>query len=359
VAAVEIEIAARQVDVGLDAKLTVSDSATHGPSPEYTPAVVFHPTAFAIGSGKPRVRRNPVEGNSADLTRVSRRELLKRGAALGGAVLWVTPGMQVVGMSRALAQEVSPVPPTGSGDITGQVVDASTAAPIAGATVSVVGTAISTTTDSSGNFLLVGVPAGTQTLEASASGYLTASTSVEVIDGDTVTKVIALSAVSTDQITAVLTWGAIPSDLDLHASGPDGSGGRFHAWYANKTPVPHVELDIDDVTGFGPETMAFKIRLDLGGTFVAGTYRVWVHDYTNRFGTPQWDESNASVVFNGLGGQIAEYLVATAVAAQGGVVEADDDLWRVFQFDLDTAGNISDIVVLQDFVTGVDSTPDV
>ena len=39
---------------------------------------------------------------------LSRRDLLKRGAALGGALVWVTPIVQVVGMRPAFAQTVSP-----------------------------------------------------------------------------------------------------------------------------------------------------------------------------------------------------------------------------------------------------------
>jgi len=40
---------------------------------------------------------------------ISRRELLKKGTLLG-VVAWVTPVVQVVGMSPALAQTTSPVP---------------------------------------------------------------------------------------------------------------------------------------------------------------------------------------------------------------------------------------------------------
>ena len=39
---------------------------------------------------------------------ISRRDLLKRGALVGGAVLWVAPFVQVVGMGRAFAKDVSP-----------------------------------------------------------------------------------------------------------------------------------------------------------------------------------------------------------------------------------------------------------
>ena len=39
---------------------------------------------------------------------ITRRELLKKGALVGAAVLWVTPVVQVVGMGRAHAKDVSP-----------------------------------------------------------------------------------------------------------------------------------------------------------------------------------------------------------------------------------------------------------
>jgi hypothetical protein len=38
---------------------------------------------------------------------LTRREVIKKGALLGGTVMWVTPIVQTVGMSRALAQEPS------------------------------------------------------------------------------------------------------------------------------------------------------------------------------------------------------------------------------------------------------------
>jgi hypothetical protein len=39
---------------------------------------------------------------------LTRREILKRGALFGGAVLWTTPVIQTIGMSRAAAQVASP-----------------------------------------------------------------------------------------------------------------------------------------------------------------------------------------------------------------------------------------------------------
>ncbi len=42
---------------------------------------------------------------------ITRRDLLKKGAVLGGAVVWVTPIVQSVGMGRAFAQATSPCMP--------------------------------------------------------------------------------------------------------------------------------------------------------------------------------------------------------------------------------------------------------
>lgn len=39
---------------------------------------------------------------------ITRRDLLRRGAVLGGAVVWTTPVVQTLGMGRAFAQTASP-----------------------------------------------------------------------------------------------------------------------------------------------------------------------------------------------------------------------------------------------------------
>lgn len=40
---------------------------------------------------------------------ITRRDLLRRGAVLGGAVVWTTPVVQTLGMGRAFAQSGTPV----------------------------------------------------------------------------------------------------------------------------------------------------------------------------------------------------------------------------------------------------------
>lgn len=50
---------------------------------------------------------------------ITRRDLLRRGAVLGGAVVWSTPVVQTLGMGRAFAQTASP---TGDKDVSYAVI---------------------------------------------------------------------------------------------------------------------------------------------------------------------------------------------------------------------------------------------
>src|SRR5690606_4568481 len=43
----------------------------------------------------------------------------------------------------------------------------------------------------------------------------------------------------------VLVWGQVPSDLDAHLTGPNGTGGRFHVYWVERTHGP-TRLDVDD-----------------------------------------------------------------------------------------------------------------
>jgi len=69
-----------------------------------------------------------------------------------------------------------------AGRITGTVTDAG-GAPVAGASVTVRGTALGTLTDPRGRFLIAGVQAGPQTVEVARIGYAAASQTVNVTDG--------------------------------------------------------------------------------------------------------------------------------------------------------------------------------
>jgi len=61
--------------------------------------------------------------------------------------------------------------PGDSAALTGQVIAGETRAPIAGATVQMMGTRLTTTTDSAGRFALTGLPPGVVMVEVRAIGY--------------------------------------------------------------------------------------------------------------------------------------------------------------------------------------------
>ena len=50
----------------------------------------------------------PTEGPDEQPVGITRRQALKRGAVLGGALAWATPVVQVIGMKPAFAQVASP-----------------------------------------------------------------------------------------------------------------------------------------------------------------------------------------------------------------------------------------------------------
>lgn len=169
------------------------------------------------------------------------------------------------------------------GNMIGKVVtDLVTRTGIPNATVTVVGTNLQTTTDANGDFRFNCIrPAGQKTVLATApacgSNIGTANVSTS---GDSQQVVISLNcnAVVVDKIVAILQWAAQPTDLDAHLSGPDGQGGRFHLFFANRAqpPVPYASLDTDDVNSFGPETLTISKS---AAVFVAGDYHVWVHNF--------------------------------------------------------------------------------
>ena len=221
---------------------------------------------------------------------------------------------------------------TGTGSISGSIVNALDGVGVSSMTLRLwqglhQNTALapmgSYTSAGDGTFLLPNVPAGYYTLQASKEGFLNVSYDVVCLGGrvspnqDTATT----PALQGGQMRIVLTWGADPSDLDSHLTGPDASGGRFHTWYAGRD-ASVANLDRDDTTSFGPETTTITQQFP-------GVYRFYVHDYSNLSATassPSFDMSRSSAkvqVFNSLG-LMAVYNVPSN---QGGTI------WTVFEYD--------------------------
>jgi len=233
------------------------------------------------------------------------------------------------------------------GTITGTVVDAQTNAALANVAVSVTGTGLSTTTDASGAFTIADVPAGGQSVVARLDGYVETSQGIIVLDGAVTETSIGMLQIGAggDHVAAVLSWGQDPRDLDLHMSGPDGSGGRFHAYFGSRTPVSHVDLDLDDTTSFGPETMT--VRPTESGNYVPGDYHVWVHHFS---GETTLGQSSAAITLFAAGSQVAQYSVGSATG------DSSQLIWLVVNFTVTEGGAITNLNVQQTFADGSSGT---
>jgi len=70
-----------------------------------------------------------------------------------------------------------------------------------------------------------------------------------------------------------LTWGENPGDLDSHLWTPNIEGSVYHVYYAsrgNSAAAPYVDLDVDDVTSYGPEHIT--IYDEFPGTYIYAIY---------------------------------------------------------------------------------------
>lgn len=186
------------------------------------------------------------------------------------------------------------------------------------------GSVIKTTTTSSvGSYTFSNIEAGNYTIEISGSGYNQTFFNVICIGGQnlmnqdaTVTPIL-----SPGETRIILTWGANPPDLDSHLTGPLPSGGRFHMFFVykgNNSPWPNiVNLDLDDVDGYGPETTTLYSQIE-------GTYRFYVHDYTNRNKTYSLALSNSGAV-------VRVYKSSGLVASFVVPPNREGTLWTVFE----------------------------
>jgi hypothetical protein len=218
------------------------------------------------------------------------------------------------------------------GIVSGRVVDAVSGNPIGGATVNILATGLSAVTDGNGNFSVGGVPTGPKTLQTLAAGYIVQTQPTSVGGGPNPSVVIALSPVlSAEEVRIVLTWGEAPGDLDAHLSGPRcGFPDRFHAAYFDQNPVDYAQLDIDDTSQFGPETVTIR---QSGGIWIAGEYVFWVHNFN---GTPEFGSSAALITVYQGAGQIAQFPVNSVPGASS----TTQDLWDAVRITIDGAGRV-------------------
>lgn len=152
-------------------------------------------------------------------------------------------------------------------------------------------------TNATGDFALPVKPNSQLIVTGRRGAILTNATTVTTAAAD-VTLPACLTLPSTNAATVRLTWGASPSDIDSHLHVPGG----VHVFYpsgsrGSLTAEPFANLDVDDVTGFGPEITTIRRPK-------VGIYRFYLHNFSQTF-SPGMTGSPARVELNYAGRVVA------------------------------------------------------
>jgi hypothetical protein len=213
------------------------------------------------------------------------------------------------------------------GSITGVVRSATTGPPITvPATITVragrdvtTGPALATRTTGVGAaFTFTDLPEGTYTLQAVAAGFVAGVGNVTVLPALSTTANVVLSPEAPPgELRIVLTWGAAPADLDAVLQLPNGQLVYWEDVGSCSSP-PFACLDVDDVDGFGPETITITQQQ-------AGTYTFVVDNFSARIlNRPASDNSLAT------SGALVEVYRGNARLASFSVPSGPGQLWTVF-----------------------------
>lgn len=209
--------------------------------------------------------------------------------------------------SNRIDIELIPVKYSGTENtISGTVTDVSTGKGVAGAIVKIRQgfeakngyRLYECVTGQDGSYSFSGVETGYYTIEAKKEGYVTEYLSTwsvpkEALEDEIIREVnyniCIYPYISDKEYRVVLEWNANPHDLDSHIEFTDGIGRYGHVYYSRKAYTMSdgstVQLDVDDVTGYGPETVSFTVNSN-------DSYRYYVHWYG---GTGTWQSSGAKV----------------------------------------------------------------
>ena len=170
--------------------------------------------------------------------------------------------------------------PVNSCTLSADIVNARTGSTIQGATVKLYKEGLylaSATTDSLGKVLFSSLYPGSYSLQLSRPDYISCSvTDVPVTASNTSTRHWSLVPVGNGLTTIRLTWGENPRDLDSHLVKFNSSGSaEYHiAYWAKSNSATGDNLDRDDTTSYGPETITIQ-DLDASMRYVYG-----VHHYS-------------------------------------------------------------------------------
>jgi hypothetical protein len=121
----------------------------------------------------------------------------------------------------------------------------------------------------------------TYTVEVGANGYSHSFNTITILGDVNGTYEFSITPVlEADQVRAVLTWGAIPSDLDSHLVKKTNGNEDYHIYYSNMRPAnADANLDTDDTSSYGPETITINNVND------ASVYTYYVYNFLGGAGS--------------------------------------------------------------------------
>jgi len=180
-----------------------------------------------------------------------------------------------------------------------------------------------------GTFSVVAKANSSVLVTASDQGKSSNTVQINTGNGANITDCLSIRAFS---IAVTLSWGANPSDLDTHLVAPD-----YHVYYINTgslSAAPFANLDVDDVTGFGPEVLTIS-RFTTPGSYVYS-----VHHFAGT-GTITGSPARVELNYNG------DTFLFSPPPSQG-----DGDItWNVFEIIVDGDLQVSDIRTVQTWST--------
>ena len=198
--------------------------------------------------------------------------------------------------------------------------------------VKVDGSDLQLTTDNSGKYSCESIKTGYYTMEVSKEGFITGYFDVFAAPSNNICQNQNFSVspeLPEGQFRIVLTWGENPRDLDSHITGITSSNSSFHVYYSNKDAwdgnVHVANLDVDDTSSYGPETVTLIPT-------TSNTYTYYVYHYA---GSGSISTSSAHIeVFKG-NSKIAVY--------DAPINQGTGRYWSVFEITNGTIKTINKI----------------
>lgn len=217
------------------------------------------------------------------------------------------------------------------------VLDALNGTAVTGLPVTVEGATTSTTGGGEARFDNLAEPAVTVLIDE--KGFVPVEKAVSLVCGEinriTVAALREDTGTARGDIRIIMTWGEDPADLDSHLTGPEEGGGTFEVYYANQSSTDtRVNLDIDDTTSYGPETITIQ---KLNNTFTAGSYSYYVRHFSGDSSINAERQHISVTVYQG----------ATLIGVYQPPRAEEQDVgrrWDVISFTISSDGRVSFVV---------------